>query len=124
MRVDPKARRADQTESRNVIVRDGRHLGRDHAAHRMADQDRVLQAECLDHVPGVEREVEHVANLAALLAVAVAGQQRRIDMVLRGQLGEERIGRRRTACAMQEHERLSRTAFNVAHGHLVGFHGF
>src|SRR5690348_16239777 len=89
----------------------------------MADENRILQTKGFDHVPVVEREVEHIADGVTLLAVAVAGKERRIEVILSRELGEEGIDRRRAARTMQEDERLACAVFDVAHGRLVGLHG-
>jgi hypothetical protein len=39
----------------------------------MADEDGLLQAQRIDHVPIVEREIEHVAQLVAFFGIAIAG---------------------------------------------------
>ena len=101
----PEARRRDQGQARDIVGLHRRHLGGDHAAHGVADEDRVLQAERVDHVPGVEREIQHVADFGRLLAVAVAGQQRRVDVILCGQRLEERVVGGKPAGAVQEDER-------------------
>jgi DNA-binding beta-propeller fold protein YncE len=121
--VEPQARGADEAEPRHVIGRDRRHLGCDHAAHRVAGEDRVLETERFDHVPGVKREVEHVADLETFLAVAIARQQRRVEVILRRELFEERVGRRRSARAVQEDKRRAAAAFDVSDWRLVGFYG-
>ena len=80
---------ADQRQAGDVVRREGRHLARDHAAHGDGRPGSGPSGPALDHVPGVQREVEHVAQLAAFLAVAIAGQQRRIDVEALGQRVQE-----------------------------------
>ena len=69
------------TSLRDVAGREARHLGGDHAAHRVADEVRLLQAERVDDVPAVQGEVEHVLEqlLAGRLAVARPARGRRRD---------------------------------------------
>ena len=44
MRVEPQPGRRDQAKLLDLAMGDRRHLGRDHAAHRMPDHDRLAQA--------------------------------------------------------------------------------
>ena len=103
---------------RDVVRRNRGHLGRHHAAHGMADKDRVLQLQRIDDVPGVQREVEHVAQDAAFLRVAIARQQRRIDVEFLREFRQQRIVRHDAAGAVQEHKRLALPAFEIADGNV------
>src|SRR5439155_15586205 len=64
--VVPEPEGVDEDKRRYPPRADGGHLGGDHAAHRVADEDGAVDAEGVDDVPPVEREVEHV--LERLLA--------------------------------------------------------
>ena len=64
--------------------RDGGHFGGDHPAQGVARQDRILQAQQIDQVGCVQGEVEHVAQLAALLGLAIAREERRIEVIALG----------------------------------------
>jgi hypothetical protein len=95
----------EQREPAEAPVVQARHLGRDHAAHRVADEVRLFQAERLDHVPAVQREVEHVLQQLFARLLAEARPDRREDVEALGQLREQRLLRQQAARAVQEHER-------------------
>jgi len=100
------------------------HLGRDHAAHRVADDDGVLEFQRVGDIPMMQREIEHVAQLGAFLAVAIAGHQRRIDVIFFRERVREWILAGDAARCVQEEQRLARAALEVAHGHVGVFRLF
>jgi hypothetical protein len=67
MVVEPQARWCDQSEPLDLARRRGRHLGRDHASHRMADQDRAIESKSIDHVECMQSDGEHVAQVFGAL---------------------------------------------------------
>ena len=111
MIVEPQAGRRQQAELRDLGMGDRRHLGGDHAAHRMADEDGLPEPERLQHVERVQGEVEHVAQPVLAARLAVARQQRRDDVILGGEGREQRIARHVAAGAMQKEEVATALAF-------------
>ena len=91
MVVQPQAGRRKQAELRHLGAGDRRHLGRDHAAHGMADDDRLPELKGLQHVQAMQGDVEHVAQPLLALRPAVARQQGRYDPVLARQRCDQRI---------------------------------
>ena len=71
----------------------------------------------------MEREIQHVAQLVAFLGIAIAGQKRRIDMIFRRELREERIVLREPTRAVQEEQRQAAAGFEIAHGDMRGVNG-
>ena len=116
--VEPQAGRRNQRQARNVMRRNRCHLGRDHPAHGMSDKQRVFQPKRIDDIPGVQGEIEHIANLATLLRVAIARKKRCIDAILLRESREERIVRQDSTGAVQKYERRTFSTFEIAHGHL------
>ena len=105
MLVHPQPGRCNQGQTRNVVRRNGRHFARNHSAHREARQNRVLQAKPLHHVPGVQREIQHVAQLGAFFAIAIARHQRCVHVKFLRQPVQETELHIESAGAVQKHQR-------------------
>ena len=91
------------------------------SSHRQKPKAPKLPGDGAADLAGAE---VHVADLGALLAVAITRDKRRIDVVRFRQFGQQRIVRRHPACTMQEHQRRAGTALEIANRDVVGRYGF
>jgi tetratricopeptide (TPR) repeat protein len=124
MGIQPEAGRSNEGQPRNIVRSDRGHFARDHSAHRESNQNRVFHAERLDYVPGVQGEIEHVAQIRALFAIAVARHERREDMKAGAESIQESEVGIHAASAVQEHQRPALSAFPISNRHPAGGNGF
>jgi hypothetical protein len=103
--VEPQPGRRDQAEALNLARRHRRHLGRNHSAQRMAHEDRPIEPECLQHVERMQGNVEHLAQALGPFGIAVARQERRIQMPAPGECREKRVVLSDPAGPVQEDQR-------------------
>ena len=69
MILKPQSGRRDQPKPLDIVRRHCRHLGGNHAAHRVADQIGARQPERLDHVERVQCDRQHVGQGVATLGI-------------------------------------------------------
>src|SRR5262249_12032840 len=86
----------------------------DPPAHRMPDEMRLPETQGGDHVPAVEREVEHVLEQVLSRRLAVARQLGSEHVIAARELIEEGVLIEETAGAMQEDQRRSTAALDHA----------
>src|SRR5665213_3308471 len=90
----------------------------------MANQTRVFQVQRLDNISRVQGEIEHIANFGTFLAVAIAGKQRRIEVIFLRKLFQKRIARQHAARAVQKYHRHSASTLVIADGNAWCSDGF
>src|SRR5690242_3955495 len=72
----------------------------------MSDQDRALEPEGIDHIEGMQGDIEHVAEALRTLGITITWEERREHMPMLGQSGKERAVLDEAAGPVQENQRL------------------
>ena len=83
----------------------------------MADQDRPIQPEGVDHIEHMQGDAEHVAQALRTFRIGVARQQRREHMPAPGESREKRVVLGQPAGAVQKDER--RAVARLEHADLA-----
>src|SRR5262245_32147068 len=107
--VAPQADRGGERETADLLRAQGRDLGRQPAAHRLAHDIRPLDLERLQDVEDVQEEIPLVVEQLEPGRAAEAGKQRRIHSIAPRQHRQGAIPRRHAAGTVQEEEWRSRT---------------
>jgi hypothetical protein len=106
MLVVPETEGRDEHQAGDPAGTDGGHLGRDHPAHRVSNENGRVDTEGVDHVPAVKREVEHVLEQVLTRRVAVTGQLGREHMMTgRREHLEEPVVVDQAGRSVEEHDR-------------------
>ena len=112
--VHPQARRADQHELAEIARRQARHLGGDHAAHRVTDEVWLAEPQRVHQVPAVQGEVEHVLQQLLARRLAVARPLGREHGIPLRELVEERVVAEEAAGAVEKDDGRAAAALQRA----------
>src|SRR5215469_17489276 len=80
----------------------------------MSDQGRALEPEGIDHIEGVQGDVEHVTQAFPTLGITIPREKWREHMPAPGERGEKRTVLGDAAGAVQEYQRLPLAGFENA----------
>ncbi len=105
MIVAPQPERRDEDEPCHAAGNVRRQLRRDHGAIGMADERDAVEADRLEHIVVMQREVVHIADIVELVDIVETGRDRRDHAVAPGELADHRIVLAYAVRSMQPHER-------------------